>query len=59
MWDQDVVDASQFDVNFEAEVGKCLRRRLHYVFDLNTLSGHPQQRVSDPLHFSCGTHVLQ
>ncbi len=37
---QDVVDAAEFDVDFEAEVGERLRRGFHHVLHLNTLSGH-------------------
>lgn len=51
---QDVVDASEFDVDLEAEVGQCLRRGLDYVLHLDTLSGHAEQGVSNPLHLSCG-----
>ena len=40
MWDKDVVDAAQLDVDLEAEVGEGLGRRLHHVLHLHTLSGH-------------------
>lgn len=48
--DQDVVDATQFDVDLEAEVRKGLRRRLHHIFDLDTLGSHAKEGVSNTLH---------
>jgi hypothetical protein len=48
---QDRVDAAQFDVDLQAEVGQRLRRSLVHVLGLHALSGHPQDGVADPLHF--------
>lgn len=53
MWNQDVVDASQLDVDLEAEVGERLRGRLHYVLHLHTLGRHAKEGVAHPLHLSC------
>lgn len=55
VWNQDVVDASQFNVDLQTEVGEGLRRRLHYVLHLDTLGGHAKEGVSHPLHLSCGS----
>lgn len=51
---QDVVDAAQLGVDLEAEVGKGLRGRLHYILHLHALGGHAEEGVSHPLHLSCG-----
>ena len=51
---QDVVDAPQFGVDLQAEVGQGLGGRLHHVLHLDTLGGHAQQGVSHPLHLRCG-----
>ena len=53
MWHQDVVDAAELDVDFEAEVGERLWGRLHHVLHLNALSGHAQKSVSYTLHLRC------
>ena len=55
VWNQDVVDSSQLDVDLEAEVREGLRGRLHHVLHLHTLRGHAQQGVPHPLHLSCGS----
>ena len=47
---QDVVDASQLDVDLEAEVGEGLRGRLHHILHLDALGGHAQEGVSYTLH---------
>ena len=47
--DQDAVDSSQLDVDLETQVGESLGRGLVDILGLDTLSGHPQQRVSHPL----------
>lgn len=54
MRNQDVIDASQLDVDLEAEVGEGLWGRLHYVLHLHALGGHAQEGVSHPLHLSWG-----
>jgi len=56
VWNQDVVDSSQFDVDLEAEVGQRLRGRLHHVLHLDALGGHAEEGVSHPLHLSCRGH---
>lgn len=50
---QNVVDASQFDIDLETQVGEGLRGGLHHILHLNTLSGHSQKSVSDTFHFRC------
>lgn len=42
MWHQHIVDASQFGVDLEAEIGQGLRGGLHHVLHLHALSGHSQ-----------------
>ena len=53
MWHQDVVDAPQFGVDLQTEVGQGLGGGLHHVLHLDTLGGHAQQGVSHPLHLRC------
>lgn len=50
MGNQDVVDATQFSIDLEAEVGKRLRGGLYHVLHLDTLGCHAQQSVSNTLH---------
>ena len=47
--DENGVDASEFDVDFEAEVGQGLGRRLVDVLGLDALRGHAQDRVAHAL----------
>lgn len=54
MWNQNVVDASQFDIDLEAEVREGLRGRFYYVLHLHALGGHAEEGVTHPLHLSCG-----
>lgn len=51
---KDRVDPAQFDVDLQAEVAESLRRGFVHVFPLHALSGHPEDRVADALHFGCG-----
>ena len=50
---QDAVYSSELHVDFEAEVGYGLRRRLVDVFRLHALSCKSEQNVSDSLYFGC------
>lgn len=50
---EDAVDAAQFNVDLQAQVGQRLRRCLVYVLGLYALRGHAQQSVADSLHFGC------
>ena len=50
---KDVVDAPQFGVDLQAEVGQGLRGGLHHVLHLDALGGHAQQGVSHTLHLRC------
>lgn len=49
---QDIVDASQFSIDLQTQVGQGLRGRLHYVFHLHTLRGHAEKSVTHSLHLS-------
>ena len=51
---KDVVDAPQFGVDLQAEVGQGLGGGLHHVLHLDTLGGHSQQGVSHTLHLRWG-----
>lgn len=58
---QDVVHASQLDVDLQAEVGQGLWCGPLHVLHLHTLCGHPQHRVPHALDLGCGarkTHTL-
>lgn len=50
MGNQNIVDATQFSVDLEAEVGESLRGGLHYILHLDTLGCHAQQSISNTLH---------
>lgn len=59
---QDVVHASQLDVDLQAEVGQGLRCGPLHILHLHTLCGHPQHRVPHALDLGCGarkTHTWQ
>lgn len=47
---QNVVDATQFSIDLEAEVRECLRGGLHYILHLDTLGCHAEQSISNTLH---------
>lgn len=47
---QNVVDATQFSIDLEAEVGECLRGGLHHILHLDTLGCHSQQSISNTLY---------
>ena len=50
--DQYAVDASQLNVDLQAEVGKGLGRGTVHVLQLHTLRGHAQLCVPYTLHLS-------
>lgn len=52
-----VVDAAQFDVDLETQVGEGLRGGLHHILYLNALSGHSQKSVSNTFHFRWRTRT--
>lgn len=52
-WQQDAVYSSKLHIDFEAEVGYGLRRRLVDIFRLHALSCKSKQNVSNSLYFSC------
>lgn len=56
LWQEDVVDSSQLDIDLQAEVGESLRCCLLNIFHLHTLCGHAEYGVSNTLHFGC-THT--
>lgn len=47
---QNVVDATQFSINLETEVGQRLRRGFHNILHLDTLGCHAQQSISNTLY---------
>ncbi len=49
---QYVVDATQFDVDLETEIGEGLRGGFQHILHLNALSGHSQKSVSNTFYFS-------
>lgn len=49
---QYVVDATQFDIDLETEIGEGLRGGFNHILHLNALSGHSQKSVSNTFYFS-------
>lgn len=56
LWEEDVVDAAQLDINLQTEVGESLRCRLLNILHLHTLCGHAKYRVPNTFHLSYKTH---
>ena len=48
---QYVVDAAQFDVDLETQIGQRLRRRPCHILGLNALSRDSNQSVTHSLYF--------
>ena len=45
------VDSSEFDVHFQAQIGKSLRGSFDHVLGLHALGGDAEHGVADALHF--------
>lgn len=55
LWEEDVIDAAQLDVDLQTEVGEGLRCCLLNILHLHTLRGHAKYRVPNTFHLSCNT----
>lgn len=57
LWEEDVIDPAQFDVDLQTQVGEGLRSRLLDVLHLHALRRHAEHRVANTLHLGYDTHT--